>query len=274
MLEIPETAVLANQINQTIARKQIANVLAQQSPHKFAWFSGNPQNYHNLLTGKTIIGAVAYAGQLEIEAGDMTLVFCDGVNLRFYPAGAEKPAKHQLLITFNDESALCATIAMYGGLWCLPKGTNDNPYYLAARDKPSPLTDAFDREYFEQLVVNSSGKLSLKAFLATDQRIPGLGNGVLQDILYNAALHPKKKLGSLNQEQKDRLFQSIKTTLRDMLAGGGRDVENDLLGNPGSYVTRMSRNTAGKPCTQCGSIIQKEAYLGGSVYICSTCQVL
>jgi formamidopyrimidine-DNA glycosylase len=62
--------------------------------------------------------------------------------------------------------------------------------YRLSRKRPSPLSDAFDRSCFDRLVQESSGKLSAKAFLATEQRIPGLGSGVLQDILYPAALHP------------------------------------------------------------------------------------
>ena len=37
--------------------------------------------------------------------------------------------------------------------------------------KPSPLTDAFDERYFEQLCSASPKNLSLKALLATEQRI-------------------------------------------------------------------------------------------------------
>jgi formamidopyrimidine-DNA glycosylase len=112
----------------------------------------------------------------------------------------------------------------------------------------------------------------MKAFLATQQRIPGLGNGVLQDILYVACLHPKRKVALLNAEEKERLFRSVKATLSEMADCGGRDTERDLFGKPGGYVTRASKNTAGQPCPVCGSVIRKEAYLGGSIYFCPRCQ--
>ena len=48
-----------------------------------------------------------------------------------------------------------------------------------------------------------------------------------------------------------------------MDANGGRDTERDLI---------LSKNTSGKPCSTCGDIIKKEAYLGGSIYYCPTCQ--
>ena len=55
---------------------------------------------------------------------------------------------------------------------------------------------------------------------------------------------------------------------------GGRDVERDLYGNPGGYKTILSKNTLNNPCPRCGSEIVKQAYLGGSVYFCTGCQVL
>lgn len=57
---------------------------------------------------------------------------------------------------------------------------------MIARSKPDPLSDDFSEEYFHRLYGEQDGKLSVKAFLATKQRIPGLGNGVLQDILFHA----------------------------------------------------------------------------------------
>ncbi len=132
--------------------------------------------------------------------------------------------------------------------------------------------DAFDRSYFGALFCEKTDKLSLKAFLATEQRIPGLGNGVLQDILFNAKMHPKKKVSTLSKKDKEGLLDSLKLTLSRMVTHGGRDTEADLYGRQGGYKTILSRNTVGKPCPICGTIIQKEAYMGGSIYFCSTCQ--
>ncbi|GAP12624.1 formamidopyrimidine-DNA glycosylase [Longilinea arvoryzae] len=272
MLEIPEAAVLARQINQSISGKTIHEVVAAQSPHKFAWYTGDPAGYAGLLTGKTIGAAAARGGMLEIEVEDHVLVFSDGVNLRFHHNPAERPAKHQLLMDFSDGTALSASVAMYGGLMCFARGTEDNAYYRVACEKPSPLRGDFTPEYFGGLFQPELDKLSVKAFLATEQRIPGLGNGVLQDILYNAKLHPKRKVNTLSASEREGLLDAIVTTLHEMTDGGGRDTERDLFGNPGGYATKVSKNTVGLPCPECGSTILKEAYMGGSIYYCPGCQ--
>ena len=272
MIELPEAAVLATQTHETVGGKTIKSVTAAHSPHKFAWYYGDPQEYGSLLMGKVIGEAAGYGGQIEITAGNARIAFSDGVNLRYFGQGERPPDKHQLLLEFDDGSCLLGSVQMYGGLSVFPEGKNDNKYYLAAKEKPSPLSDRFDEGWFNSLFDGDTAKLSLKAFLATEQRIPGLGNGVLQDILLNARMHPKKKVGSLSLADMRLLFDSVKSTLSKMVTSGGRDTENDLFGKAGGYLTKLSKNTAGQPCSLCGTPIRKEAYMGGSIYYCAACQ--
>jgi len=265
--------VLAQQLNDTISGKRITNVIANASPHKFAWFCGDPQSYHEMLTGRRVGQSVTFGGMIEIAVEGFALEFAEGVGLRFHDVNEKRPQKHQLLIEFEDESALSATVQMYGGLWCFLEGEFQNPYYLGSKTKPTPLSADFSEAYFNG-IINDPGtaKLSAKALLATEQRIPGLGNGVLQDILYNARIHPKKKVHQLSAADKEKLFQAIKTTLTEMVFQGGRDTENDLFGCPGGYKTKLSKKTVDTPCPVCGMSIVKEAYMGGSIYYCAGCQ--
>ncbi len=273
MLELPESYSLFKQLNKVLRGKIIKNVRANSSPHGFAWYFGDPDNYHSFLAGKKIDGAAAIAGQVEIAADDMRILLGDGVNIRYFGTGEKLPVKHQLHIEFDDGSSLVCSVQMYGGLWVFRKGENDNPYYLVARQKPSPLSPDFTQQYFDALFhAVQAKKLSAKAFLATEQRIPGLGNGVLQDILYHAKIHPKRKINTLNRQEINGLFDAIKSTLFHMAEKGGRDTEKDLYGNTGSYKTILSKNTLGRPCPVCGTPIKKEVYLGGSIYICEGCQ--
>ncbi len=272
MIELPEATVLAKQIGDSIAGKQITNVIAARSPHKFAWYFGDPNDYKRLLAGEIIDGAVSYGGQVEVSVDKSKILFSDGVKLRYFEKGENVPDKHQLLLEFDDGSFLVGSVQMYGGLSAFREGKNDNKYYLVAKSKPSPLSDEFDEAYFSVLFNDNTSKLSLKAFLATEQRIPGLGNGVLQDILFNAKMHPKKKVATLSDADKKTLFASIKTTLSEMAAYGGRDTEGNLFGETGGYKTKLSKNTVGQPCLICGAEIKKESYLGGSIYYCPECQ--
>jgi formamidopyrimidine-DNA glycosylase len=275
MIEIPEAIVIAGQLNQTISGKRVKSAVAAASPHKFAWYFGDPSVYDALLSGRIIERSIAYGGRVEIEAQGAVLHFGDGVNLRYYEAGDMLPAKHQLLVTFEDGSALAGSVAMYGGLWAFPVGAmDDNFYYIAAKESVPPLSDSFDYTFFLKLFDEKGIKMSAKAFLATEQRIPGLGNGVLQDILLNARIHPKKKMVTLSEEQRRVLFDSVKSTLLAMMEQGGRDIEKDIYGNAGGYKTKLSRNNTLAICPNCGGAVSKAAYMGGSVYFCVRCQDL
>ena len=137
------------------------------------------------------------------------------------------------------------------------------------------MSDAFSKEYFLGLINDESAqKKSAKAFLATEQTVPGLGNGVLQDILYHAHIHPKKKIAALTDKEKENLFYQVKETMNDIYRPGGRNTESDLFGENGKYTACLSKDTAGKACPRCGETIVKENYLGGSIYYCRGCQIL
>ena len=274
MLEIPESQTVSAQVEKMLLGKKIKKVTAAAAPHKFAFFYGDPAEYPALLEGRTLERARPSAGLVELCLGDCLLTFGDGANLRYYGPGEPLPKKHQLLLQFEEGDSLVCTVRMYGGLMAFRDGENENFYYLVTKEKPSPLSEEFDFPYFEKLFQETNSNLSVKAFLATEQRIPGLGNGCLQDILFTAGLHPKRKLSSLGAEQVETLYQSVKETLLKMTELGGRDTDQDLFGQPGGYQTLLSKNTLPYPCPVCGGPICRQAYLGGNVYFCPNCQPL
>lgn len=274
MIEIPESNSLSKQITKTLKGKKIKNAKAASSPHKFAWFAGDPAKYNDMLKGKTVGRAQAYGGIAEISMdNNIKLCFQDGVNVRYFEAGEKLPAKHQLHIEFDDGSSLVCGVQMYGAMYAFQDGAFDNKYYKIAKTAPQVLSKDFNKSYFRALYDKTPKNLTAKAFLATEQRIPGLGNGTLQDILYNAKVNPKSKLEKLPAKYEDIIFDSVKKTLAEMTEKGGRDVEKDLFGNNGGYITKLSKNTAGLKCG-CGSATVKETFLGGVIYYCPGCQPL
>ena len=275
MIEIPEAVTLSRQLTECFAGRQITRIAANISPHKFACYYGKPEFYSKIAVGKTFREARAVGGMVEAVVDEARLLFSEGTRLRYLEPGATVPQKRQFEVVFSNGSQFIATVQMYGGMGAFLQGENDNPYYLVAQQKLSPLDRRFDAGCFETLIsAPGAEKLSAKALLATEQRIPGLGNGVLQDILYRARIHPKRKVGALSDSDRQRLFRAVKDTLGEMAENGGRDTETDLFGNPGRYVTIMSRNHVGKPCPACGTQIRKAAYMGGSIYFCPDCQPL
>jgi formamidopyrimidine-DNA glycosylase len=274
MLEIPESRTISLQAGTTLKNKRIKEVINASSPHKFAFYCGDPAGYDKILRGRQIKSAKGHGMFVDICCDDYTFITIgDGTNMRYYSPFEKLPEKYQLLVAFDDESCIAFTVAMYGGIWVY-EGIFDNPYHQRSLNSISPLDDTFDEGYFDNIIKSVKKDNSAKALLATEQRIPGLGNGVLQDILFNAGINPKRKKSSLSDSVKSGLFYSLKATLKKMAEMGGRDTEKDLFGNSGGYKTLLSKNTATDPCPKCGDTIVKEAYLGGAVYFCRTCQKL
>lgn len=274
MLEIPESRTISFQTGITLVNKKIAKVFNATSVHKFAWFNDDPKEYGKILEGAQIKTAKGHGMFVDIRCDeDVWITISDGTHIRYYTPDEQRPEKYQLLIVFDDDSCIVFTVAMYGGLWVY-KSKFDNSYHQGSLDSISPLDDRFNEEYFENIFRNVEKDISLKALLATEQRIPGLGNGVLQDILFNAGQHPKRKKSALSDFDKTELLYSLKVTLNSMTDKGGRDTEKDLFGLPGGYKSLLSKNTVKDPCPSCGGTIIKEAYMGGAVYFCPACQKL
>ena len=95
MNELPETNTLAKQIQETLIGQTITSVTADASPHKFAWYHGDPADYSKRLIGNTVKSADAYGMMVEITLSHATLVFSDGIKLRLHPDAGAIPKKHQ-----------------------------------------------------------------------------------------------------------------------------------------------------------------------------------
>jgi len=281
MIELPETYVLSEQINNTLAGKAVRSAAANTHPHAFAWYTGDPDAYNDKLSGKTLVSSnpgtgYTCGGNTEVlfndggGGGDTLLVLSTPV--KYHAPGDKLPAKHQLLIEFEDMSHMSCTVQMWGAMFCFSVEEDGIPEGYTIKKCPDPMTGAFDGAYFDALWNDVKPSLSAKAFLATEQRVPGLGNGVLQDILWNANIHPKRKLQTFGAGDKVKLFNSVKSTLLAMRVQGGRDTEKDLFGCKGGYKTILSANTLKSPCPACGGGLIREAYMGGNIYFCPVCQ--
>ena len=274
MIELPENHTISGQINNTIIGKTISEVTANVNPHAFAWYTGDPAEYHSRLVGKTI--TASYPGT-EYTNAAYTEIVCDdallaiSTTIAYHDKTVTLPPKHHLMIEFTDGSRLTCTVHMWGAMYCYDISASANiEGYIKT---PSPLEPEFDINYFTRLFSGVKPTTTVKGLLTTEQRIPGIGNGVLHDILFNAKVHPKIKIGELTSNETEAVFNSIKSTLYNMTAQGGRNTEKDLFGSYGGYRTILSAKTKRKPCTVCGNNIERETFLGGNIYYCPTCQI-
>jgi formamidopyrimidine-DNA glycosylase len=271
MIELPEAVTLSRQLSEALTGRAVTHAEANHSPHRLAWYTGDPTTYDRRLSGRRVVGASSHGGLVELATDGPTLVLGDGASPRLLPVDAPPPARHQLLLAFDDGSRLVVTIAMYGGIQLPDREDALDRYRARARAVPSPLDDGFDAAHWSGLLEGNE-KLRLKALLATEQRIPGLGNGVLQDILWTAGLHPRRAVGSLDAHERVGLLDAVRSVIGAMTRLGGRSTERDLYGSSGGYPVVMQKAALDRPCPRCGGAVTREQFLGGAVYVCGGCQ--
>jgi formamidopyrimidine-DNA glycosylase len=287
-MNITSAHVIKNQLDDAVCGKRIVNVIANQNPHTFVWFAMKPSQAFTpdkayiaeaandiavYLTGKQIekigVNTGGYGLFDFIYLGDRALL--SDITPRYTPPGEKYAKKHQLLLELDDGSNLTYTASLGGALFLFKADKNgDTVGYIS--DFPMINTDDFTYEFFKSIICREKGTLSVKQLLAAKNRIPGIDNSLLQDILWEAQINPKRKIDTLGEDDFRRIFAAIKSVPSAIINAGGKDVEKDIYGNYGGYESRVSRNTLGKPCARCGSEIVKEAYLGGSVFYCPKCQ--
>jgi formamidopyrimidine-DNA glycosylase len=274
MLELPEVLTITRQMQAELPGRRIASAVVGASPHKFAFFNRKPEEYSALLTGRTV-GTVFEKSAYIVATiePDMALLFGDvGGRILFHKGGWTLPAKHQLFLTFDDGSMLTLSIVLWGGLKLSPLAEIDKEIWSLKR--LVPVGDGFTYDAFQALLADPEEKetRSAKRFMISKPGLCGVGNGCLQDILFRAKIHPRRRMVSLSTDEQRALYDATRETLGLMIAQGGRASEVDLYGRIGGYETILDSKTAGTPCPVCGALIEKILYLGGAAYFCPSCQ--
>ncbi|TNF07620.1 MAG: hypothetical protein EP317_04415 [Bacillota bacterium] len=272
MIELPESKVFAKLGTKLFKGLEIVDVKALSSPHKFCWMNEKPDIMEEKLLNKKIKEVKSSAHYLRFMFEDGYELACAEDVMFTYQKTIEDKDKHQLALTFDNGYSLLFKVKLYGfivyGIESHLKETMQ--YYKVAVESIDPLSKDFTFDYFLQVTDMNEGKGSVKQALATNQHIPGLGNGILQDILFQAKMNPKRKINTLSDIDKHVLYDSVIHTIDQMTLFNGRDSVVNFVGEKGSYEVLMKsdRNT----CPICQSLLKKEAYLGGKVIYCPSCQ--
>lgn len=96
----------------------------------------------------------------------------------------------------------------------------------------------------------------LKSVLLDQARIAGLGNLIVDEVLWWAALSPTRQAGSLTDQELTRLHGVIRRRLRAMMRRGGSHTGTI------SPALRKAVWASGRPCPRCGGELVR-AVVGG-----------
>jgi formamidopyrimidine-DNA glycosylase len=275
MFDLPEITTLARQLNEVLPDKVVAEGRLGNRPHKFVWYNRTPEEFRELTCARTV-GRAHGEGKwlfVPLEPGYVLVLGDFGGRLRYHAPGEGEPDAYHLLLRLSDGSALSVMTQMWGVMELYERGGERERFYIKDM-RITPDADAFTAEYFDALVAEADAGTarSVKSLLIQDQLIPGIGNGIAQDIMFAARLHPRHLIGDFSPEERRRLYDAIRSTIAAATEAGGRSDELDLFGNPGGYARVIDRHAVGSPCPRCGTTVEKIQYLGGACFICPSCQ--
>jgi formamidopyrimidine-DNA glycosylase len=182
-------------------------------------------------------GRIRYleAGEKGPKTPAFRLVFEGGGQLVLTEAGAKKRAR----VGLYRPEAIEAELAHLG-----------------------PEASEIDPERLAEILRGDSRRLH--PFLRDQRLLAGIGRAWSNEILHRARLSPYALSTDLEDEEVERLAE----TIRDTLAGG---LELRLRGAGDKKAYRI-HNRLGEPCPVCGTAVERVDFEEHTVYYCPRCQ--
>ena len=146
-------------------------------------------------------------------------------------------------------------------------------YFEAKKIGPEPLGKSFSYEQFQKQLKGQ--RRMIKQVLMDQTVIAGIGNIYADEILFEAGIHPKRKINQLSEEELKKIYQAIRKILEKAVELRGTSVSDfrDVLGGKGGFekTLKVYRQT-GKPCPKCGTKIKRIVVGQRSAHYCPRCQ--
>lgn len=139
--------------------------------------------------------------------------------------------------------------------------------------------DAMDRKFnfkMFQEILEKRPKSLIGIVLMNQNLIAGIGNIYRSEILFEAGVHPEKKVGDLNVEEMRKIFDQIKKILRKAIKMRGTSDSDyrDTSGGSGRFqnILKVYR-LDDEVCSKCGKVeIKRIKIAQRSVFYCPVCQ--
>lgn len=137
-----------------------------------------------------------------------------------------------------------------------------------ARLGPDPLDPAFTRDAFAALL--DGRRMQIKGLLRDQGVIAGIGNAYSDEILHAARMSPYAIAGTLDDDEIDRLFGAVQTTLTEAVAAASGKPPADLKDAKRRGMQVHARR--GEACPVCGDTVRSVFFADRSMEYCPTCQ--
>ena len=167
----------------------------------------------------------------------------------------------------DDRELLFVDPRKLGMLWLV-----EDESELTSMLGPEPLEPEFTADLLGQILFKKMAPV--KAILCDQKLVAGIGNIYADEVLFTSNIHPLTRGKEISENKVSVLRESIVSSLSkavdtlDRLVQQGRGLTESY---EGSMTLRVPRK-AGKPCSSCGTDIQRVQIRGRSTYFCGVCQ--
>jgi len=172
------------------------------------------------------------------------------------------PGKHDHLVIVTENHALVFNDPRMFGRVDFHTGREPPPWW--SRIAPAILSPAFTVAAVSVFMTRRA-RAPIKAVLLMQERFPGVGNWMADEILWRAAIHPARAAGTLAPPEVRALWRECRTVCRQALAaiaGRGEKIPADLnVGIPPTWLFRHRWRRGGR-CPQTGKPLA-HATIGG-----------
>lgn len=271
MPELPEVETIKEDFRELVVGASIEgaevlypNLVEQPSVEKF----------EERLEGARIVGARRRAKHLivELDSGD-SLVFQLKIGGQFMlvpPVG--EPTKNLMLVMYLDGNRRLF----------LRDQTEFTRTRLLDADEleerlsdlgPEPFSEEFTAGYLREKI--GSRRAQIKPLLLDQKVVAGIGNIYVDEILFDARVHPRRKANTISDAEWEKLYAAIKKNLSDGIKHRGTTVRlyRDLLDRAGSHQNYLRVfEKHGEECPECGGEIVREKVGGRPTHFCPACQ--
>lgn len=121
----------------------------------------------------------------------------------------------------------------------------------------------------------SKTERAIKACLLDQKVVAGIGNIYADEVLFDAYIHPERKGNSLNEDEVQRLRNSIVAIMTKAVKSGGTTIRtySNAYGAEGSYQSYLSvYGKKDEACPRCQQSIQKIKVMQRGTHFCPNCQ--
>jgi formamidopyrimidine-DNA glycosylase len=225
----------------------------------------NPLDVVNALTGAKLLGSEAHAKQMLFRfSGNAWIGLHLGMSgkLSVEPPNFS-PERHDHFVLFQKKQALVFhDPRMFGRvrfhIGKTPEWWTDLP--------PAIASTAFSASVVRDFLKRRA-KIAVKAALLMQERFPGVGNWMADEILWQARLSPKRLCGDLTEAEIKSVWKHARSVCAKAMATVGVDFSDP----PKGWLFHARWSAKGK-CPRCGSGLKTAQVGGRTTRWCGKCQ--